>query len=147
MTFIAAIVMSLIFPTIALVRIWYNESNSEANDFIKLLDCGCTAFYIVSVVVVILACRNIRSRVKILERGLNSIHSCAILWEVVVLAHVRALEDLRKSSGQLKSMHGYTKCIGDQAYLITRYASNIHKWIEETRKKLDEELQSKPADQ
>jgi hypothetical protein len=142
MIFIGAVSMCLVLPTIAMYQIWHGHTLAKANSLTWLLDAGCSLFYAAGVVVVILVYRNIISRVKILESGLGSIHSCAILWEAVVLAHVSALVQLSDSNGQLKSMHGYTKHMAECAHAISRHVSNIHKWIDETTRELDKKLQA-----
>jgi hypothetical protein len=141
MIFMCAIFMCLVSPTIAVYQIWHAHMHAETNGFTWLLDVGCSVFYVTGVVVVILVYRNIISRVKILESGLGSIHSCAILWEAVVLAHVSALVQLSDSNGRLKSMHGYTRHMAERAYAISCHVSNIHKWIDETTKELDKKFQ------
>jgi len=59
------------------------------------------------------------------------------------MAHLCALEKLHffdKTRAAQTSMHGYTKNIAEQAISISRYVTNIHKWIDDARLKLDAKL-------
>ncbi len=55
------------------------------------------------------------SRRKIIETGLLSINSCALLWSIVVPAHFRALDAIAdEESGDLTSFRGYTDALAQQ---------------------------------
>ncbi len=87
--------------------------------------------------------RNIKSRITVLETGLSSIHSGGILWEAIILAHLRALQDrgffdITNDSGL--SMHGYTRNIAKYAQEIADQCFDIHRWIEESRKTLKQDI-------
>ena len=71
-----------------------------------------------------------------METGLLSIHSCCIVWEATVLAHLCALRKLaiaEKKEGRPRSMHGYTNQIALEAREISKHATKIHEWIENAR--------------
>ena len=83
---------------------------------------------------------NVKSRIKILEKGLGSVHSSAIVWEATVLAHMRALKNqgfYGPSHHEMKTLHGYTLLLGLEAESIANSARDIHRWIYETRVALD----------
>lgn len=82
---------------------------------------GLVAF--IAVITLLFKARSINARRKILESGLLSIHSCAIMWEVVILAHKRAL----KKSKDNQSL--YLKYLSDEANDIIEYAHDIYEWI------------------
>lgn len=63
-----------------------------------------------SLTIVLFRQRKLDARRKVLETGLLSINSCAFLWNIVIHAHFRALNQLRDSqSGKISSFEGYTK--------------------------------------
>lgn len=67
------------------------------------------------------------SRREILEDGLLSIHSCAIMWQAVMITHFRALQKL--SDHHQPSMKGYIKELSQQTrQLIVHGIKNIHSW-------------------
>lgn len=68
----------------------------------------------------------------ILEEGLLSIHSCAVMWQGVAMAHHKALRELgANSDGKLLSYSGYTKSLSRQATEMSSRICEIHSWIEE----------------
>jgi hypothetical protein len=110
---------------------------------IAMLDLLATIFVLGGSFAVAAALKNINSRVRILESGLLSIHSCAILWEAIVLAHLRSLENLHffNEDYPTKTMHGYTNAIAHRADEISKHAVKIHKWIDDVRSELNKMLQ------
>jgi hypothetical protein len=94
---------------------------------------------------IFLRCLNIRSRIGILEDGLLSIHSCAIVWDATVLAHIGALGKRgffdRLVTGQ-RNMHGYTAALADEAQCIAEDCLDIHIGILKTRQRLYDELEA-----
>jgi len=71
-------------------------------------------------------------RVRMLEGGLLSIHSCAIMWQAVVVGHYRALESaLTVTRG--RSPQGYTRYLSDQALGICSRIHDIYGWIDGSR--------------
>ena len=110
---------------------------------IAVLNLLATVFVVGGSFAVAAALKNINSRVRILESGLLSIHSCAILWEAIVLAHLRSLENLQffNEGYPTKTMHGYTNAIAHQADGISEHAVKIHKWIDDVRSELNKMLQ------
>jgi hypothetical protein len=146
--FILPILICFGLQYLALAQMWIGNHSASAvqtqefSIWVSILNVLATIFVITSSVAGAASLKNINSRIKILESGLLSIHSCAILWEAVVLAHVRALEELHffDESYPRKTMHGYTKAIAGQASEICSYATKIHQWIDEVRANLDEKL-------
>ena len=65
----------------------------------------------------------IRRRRRILEDELLSIHSCAIVWQAVVLAHYLALD-----KGGASYLH-YTERLAEQAVNIADNVFTIHDWL------------------
>ena len=59
------------------------------------------------------------ARVKILETGLLSIHSCSIMWQAVIVAHFRAIRD----SNELRH---YTENLAMQAHDLRENIFGIH---------------------
>ncbi len=66
------------------------------------------------------------SRRRILENGLLSIQSCAVVWRLVVIAHLKALEEGFSSNNDYQ---GYTKRLAQNACLIRSNLFTIHKNI------------------
>lgn len=62
-------------------------------------------------------------RVRVLESGLLSIHSCSIMWEAVVVAHYRALKESRGHKH-------YTKHLAEQAESLVDNIFDIHQWVQ-----------------
>ena len=93
-----------------------------------------------------LRCINIRSRIRILEDGLLSIHSCAIVWEATILAHISSLQKLGFFSDNevsSRSMHGYTGFLADEAKKISEKCLSIHDWIRDSRLRLHAEIRTR----
>ncbi len=69
----------------------------------------------------------------LLESGLLSIHPYAIMWNLVIVVHCRALENLGiDKNNQLKCFINYTPKLSEQALEITKYITkdrNIEDWI------------------
>jgi len=68
-----------------------------------------------------------RARRRVLETGLLSIHSCAIMWQAVVVAHYRAIEHTRHDDHQ--GYRNYTKYLSKQAHDLTLNIYDIHEWV------------------
>ncbi len=71
-------------------------------------------------------------RVDMLEGGLLSIHSCAIMWQAVVVGHYRALESALTVNGG-KSPRGYTRFLSEQALGVRSRIHDIYDWIDGSR--------------
>jgi hypothetical protein len=86
---------------------------------------------ILNIVIVLLVAHRIiknRARRKILENGLLSIHSCSIMWQAVVVAHYRALEQtLTENNGAC--LKDYTKNLSVQALELRNNIADIHIWV------------------
>jgi hypothetical protein len=65
-----------------------------------------------------------RRRELIIEDELMSVHSCAIVWQAVVIAHYRALE----ATANNHHRH-YTEQLAKEAAEIAAWPFHIHEWI------------------
>lgn len=66
-------------------------------------------------------------RLRLLEGGLLSIHSCAVMWQAVVLAHYRALERARSGAG--RGYENYSKNLALEADSLRRFIFRIDAWM------------------
>lgn len=84
---------------------------------------------ITAAVVLFIAFRALQDypRLWLLEDGLLSIHSCAVMWQAVVLAHYRALEAVRAGGG--RGYESYTKNLALQAHDLKGKLFRIDTWI------------------
>lgn len=74
--------------------------------------------------------RRIHQRRELLELGLLSIHSCAIMWQAVVVAHYRGLARLKKRPrGGGAGYRGYMYHLSGEAIDLTMNVFYIHDWI------------------
>ncbi len=62
-------------------------------------------------------------RRRILESGMLSIHSCAISWQAVVVAHYRALQ--RIVDDKQRGFHNYTKYLSLEAIDLSKHVLSI----------------------
>ena len=67
------------------------------------------------------------SRRRLLEEGILSIHSCAIMWQAVVVAHYRAIELTKRESKN--TYENYTFYLSIQAKDLGNHIFDIHHWI------------------
>ncbi len=67
------------------------------------------------------------ARVKTLETGLLSIHSCSIMWQAVIVAHFRAIEN------SIELRH-YTENLAIQAKDLQENIFNIHDWVSKPKR-------------
>lgn len=149
--FVLSIAICVSLQYLALAQIWLGYLSKTIYELglgsrlaIVVLNLAITIFVIATSFAVCAALRNINSRIQTLESGLLSIHSCAILWEAVVLAHLRALEELHffDEGYPVKTMHGYTKAIARQANdIAANYVTRIHAWIDKVRVELDKKIE------
>jgi hypothetical protein len=134
--FYAALLMCLALPVIAVIQAWHAPDNFQNSILITAVVSAGVLFSLGRAI-------NIFSRVQILESGLQSIHSHAILWEVIILAHLRVIAQLGfydDDDAHVPSMHGYTRHIAEQAISIAQSIPNIHKWIDDARLELDSKI-------
>ena len=85
-----------------------------------------------ALIVVLLRLRKLRWRRRILESGFLSINSCAVLWNVSIHAHFRAVDALEDK----RSFQGYCDKLAEQAdAIIEAYKANgtdgLNDWIGE----------------
>lgn len=83
--------------------------------------------FIVSLIIVILRIIYDNSRITVLEKGLLSIHSSAVLWQAVVLAHYKALDVLKRGEGA--GLENYTKNLALQASDLRDHVFSIDCWL------------------
>ena len=148
--FLLALVMCLCVIGIAVLQLWYFSFLSDgfwaAGSLVfSVILTGVFPFLATLIFVV---WGNIRNRIQILEAGLQSIHSTAIVWEATILAHLLALSDLHfydKGYEHRTTMHGYTNSMALQAKRILNYVPNIHEWIDIARVESIEKFGSKPT--
>ena len=73
-------------------------------------------------------------RRHLLEEGILSIHSCAIMWQLILIAHHRAIASLPTfAAGKVESLEGYTTALSKQALDLTKFlgdSPNISDWIQ-----------------
>ncbi len=83
-----------------------------------------------SLVVFLVNLNQVNARKRVIEEGLLSIHSSAILWQATVIAHFRALERLgNEKDGRLIDYDGYTRCLSHEAVDLASDVLNIHRWM------------------
>ena len=80
--------------------------------------------FLILFLLISLRARIIKKRRKIVENELLSIHSCAIIWEAVVLAHHRAMH---LANGEYKH---YTEHIVKQAEHAAYRVFSLHRWCD-----------------
>lgn len=69
------------------------------------------------------------SKVEILEEGILSIYSCAIMWQAVVTAHYIALENAQRSTNEPFNSRAYHKNLSDEAVKLLKSIDKIDKYI------------------
>jgi hypothetical protein len=151
--FVLMIMICFSLLYVALAQIWmqfastFPEHHLFWNFTLALFNLLVAVFVVGASLAVVAALKNISSRIRTLESGLLSIHSIAILWEAIVLGHLRALEELYffDDAYPKKAMHGYTKAIAQQADEMSKRATKIHEWIEDVRRELNKMLEEKRA--
>lgn len=70
------------------------------------------------------------ARRRLLEEGILSIHSCATMWQLLIIAHFRAINNCKKKSSKTHSCT-YPKELIEQADKLKISALNIDEWINE----------------
>lgn len=122
-------------PFVALVS---HASSHHTAVFVPLI--GCILLFALAFMWVAVAVDRDDVRLDQLESGILSIHSCAVLWQVVVVAHFRALAAWRgyRNSPFLESSFpavetGYTYNLARQAAKLAKGPLNIHRWILDAR--------------
>ncbi len=73
--------------------------------------------------------RELRKRQSIIENGLLSIHSCAILWQAIIIAHFRAIRNIDSGDDGVNNYKGYTEKLAFEANSLSKYIFNIHEWM------------------
>ncbi len=92
---------------------------------------GSITIFVLMFVAVVFRILKTTARRRILEEGLLSIHSCAVMWQAVAVAHYRALRAIGADrDGTLSSYRRYTENLSRQALDLNKDIENIHNWIE-----------------
>ncbi|BBO79612.1 hypothetical protein DSCO28_01780 [Desulfosarcina ovata subsp. sediminis] len=70
-------------------------------------------------------------RRKILEDGLLSIHACSIVWQAVVVAHLKTKEEIEKQNMNTcgHPLKNYSTVLGEWTGGICENISEIHSWM------------------
>jgi hypothetical protein len=101
---------------------------------------------VLSAVFLLYAWRRDSVRLGQLEEGVLSIHSCAIVWHAVVIAHYRALVSWRHLRHEAKveadAFNGYTYNLTLQAKSLAKDVFAIHRWIEGERSERSDKTRS-----
>jgi hypothetical protein len=83
-------------------------------------------------------------RLDQLERGVLSIHSCAVVWQAVVTAHYRALLARGRarydSSAPITASNGYTFQVARQAAFLAERVLDIQRWCDGMRDERKERM-------
>jgi hypothetical protein len=98
----------------------HNDPTHQLHDVSGYIICGVVSF-------VLLCSLNvwfIERRRIILESELLSIHSSAIMWEAVVVAHHRALAEVRAHH-----FNGYTRALALQTESLLKDLADVHAWL------------------
>jgi hypothetical protein len=149
-----SVVVCWCLPLLAIVNIWvqyfttFRASHLVPSIVQLFVPIFVTLIFVAGTACISLAWRNIDSRVSTLESGLLSIHSSAIVWEAIILAHLRALGELHfydVMREEPKTMHGYTAAIVKQANEIRTDVVRIHGWIDSARRDLDAKFRERQS--
>lgn len=107
------------------------EFNKNARiNWVSLID---VAIVIAVVIIVLARFRRTTNRRIILEDGLLSIHSCAVTWQAVVLAHYRAIERTKST------YRHYTEELVLDAISAAENVLSIHQWMNADKGKVQAE--------
>lgn len=99
--------------------------------FLQTLSCpALIPISILSSTFVLIVVRTLRitRRRTILEDELLSIHSCAIVWQAVVMAHFAAVD---RTAG---TYDHYTEYLAEEAQDIAEHATELHQWLGQSKK-------------
>lgn len=135
---ILVITMICFIPFIIFICKWFKFENSFYEIWhivlIKEAELGLTVlnFIIFTLLFLIFVPTWIQviARMKTLEYGLNSIHSCGMMWQAIVIAHYRAVSQLKKDNNNTASYRGYTQAISKHAICLARNVVYLHEWME-----------------
>lgn len=131
--FLAVLVFCLLLRI--LMQEWFDlqfwKTIWAGNDLMVLGIVGCKICFIIGVSVFLFG--KILwihpRRIKILEEGLLSIHSCAVVWQAVIVAHFRALQS-QKKNGVDQYFRGSTGALAEQAHGLVKDYKSVHNWID-----------------
>jgi len=115
------IIMSFQFQFVSMQSM--QSLNFIAFGGMKLLTLVGFSISIFSFIVLLFRVKQTTSRRNLLECGILSIHSCAIMWHIVVLSHKHASEKTYTDQCE------YLKLLSDEADVLTNYILNIQDWF------------------
>jgi hypothetical protein len=98
------------------------------------------SLFLISLIVIMVSKLNARRRRELIESEILSIHSCAIIWQAVVLAHFRAVKLSPNYSH-------YTEELAKQATEIAREPFSIHVYIRTGSVSTSDQILPNPAAQ
>lgn len=116
------IVLSFIPPIVTVGQLYLKQGVGFRTAVISL-------FTLATALLCVLKIRKIERRRVVLEEGLLSIHSCAIMWHAVVVAHFRAVADPEEKTERIdgsKYMHN----LAVEALDLRKNIEDIYDWIE-----------------
>ena len=94
-----------------------------------------TVVLVVGGLVVLASAVLTRAKVRLLESGILSLHSMAIIWQATIVAHFRAL--FPAGHGDKPRFRQYTERLGAEADRLCRRILEIHKWIDDEESLVD----------
>ena len=107
----------------------------QKSSFVLPGDVAIATFVLFSVtfVVILIHSKQLYERLQVIENGMLSIHSCAILWHATVIAHFRAAEALERTTDGIQFYEGYTKALSEHAADLAENVLEIHEWMKPSR--------------
>lgn len=115
----------VLVPIQLMTNSWFGERSSTSTAEIV----AAWIAFAIGLVGVITRERQVDCRRRVLESGLLSIHSCAIMWHAVVTAHHRAMAALKVHQGPAAGLRGYSAELAKQGVDLNQDVLNIHMWI------------------
>lgn len=116
---LAAQVLSLIPLLIQGLRVWWNDASAA-------WDYGAWAVFCVLCVVLLMNWLSLRRRRRILEREFLSIHSCAIVWKAVAMAH-----DLAWNRASIDERREYTERLANIGHVLAIDVFTVRLYIDD----------------
>jgi hypothetical protein len=123
-TMINILYLIIIISLIPLIVMLYQLHKGE-----KIVEFWiCTIVVILLIIFVLLRIRRNNSKIKLLEQGILSISSCAVIWQAVVLAHYKALSDLNDKNNYF-SYDRYMDRLSVETKNLIENIYEIDNWI------------------
>jgi len=143
-----ALVPIFVVPIQYAYILWTEKCPTIVSNWFTLAVKECSAttpiFLIISGILALLVllalaqqCYSLDADRKIVESELKCIHSCAITWQIVVVAHARTLMDIGDNvEGKVEQYLNYTQKLSDRATEILLYFDPylaVGDWIDDPR--------------